>query len=140
MNQRAAFVVVRAFTSVPDAHVARSVLDSTGIPTRIADEHLVSADWLYSNAIGGVKLLVPEDRAAEALAVLDATPTEIELPPYLAGHEPAAGCRACGGEAFEFVVQGRRWAALSWLLVGLQFMPVRKGNRCCNCGAPAVES
>lgn len=137
MNQHTAFVVVRAFTNVPEAHVARSVLDSTGIPTRIADEHLVSADWLYSNAIGGVKLLVPEDRVAEALAVLDATPTEVELPPYLAGQEPAAQCRACGGEAFEFVVQGRRWAALSWLLVGLPFIPVRKVYLCRNCGTPA---
>lgn len=136
MNQHAEFVVVRAFTSLPDAHVARSVLDSAGIPTRLADEHLVSADWLYSNAIGGVKVLVPKDRVSEALGVLDATPTEVELPPDLAANEPVEECRVCGGHAFEFVVQGRRWAALSWLLAGLPFIPVRRVYRCRNCSAP----
>lgn len=137
MNQNETFVVVRAFTSVPDAHVARSVLDAAGIPTRIADEHLVAADWLYSNAIGGVKLLVPDDRAVEAVAILDATATEVELPPYLSSADTTDRCRACGSEAFELVVQGRRWAALSWLLSGLPFIPVRRVYQCRNCGTPA---
>lgn len=134
MNQQVAFVVVRAFTSVPDAHVARSVLDAANIPTRVADEHVVAADWLYSNAIGGVKLLVPEDRAEEAIAVLDATPTDVELPPYLNGQEVGDQCRGCGGQEFELVVRGRRWAALSWLLTGFPFIPVLRAYQCRQCG------
>jgi len=136
MNQSETFVVVRAFTSVPDAHVARSVLDAAGIPSRIADEHLVAADWLYSNAIGGVKLLVTDERAVEALAILDATATEVELPPDLGGADATDRCRACGGEAFELVIQGRRWAALSWLLAGIPFIPVRRVYHCRSCGTP----
>jgi hypothetical protein len=63
-------VVVGAFTSVHEAHLARSVLESAGIEASIADEHLVSMYWLYSNAIGGVKVLVAEAQADEAREVL----------------------------------------------------------------------
>ena len=64
-------VVAAAFTSVHEAQFARSVLEAAGIEAMIADEHVVSMDWLYSNAIGGVKVLVPLDRLEEARAVLD---------------------------------------------------------------------
>ena len=137
MNQQVAFVVVRAFTNVPDAHVARSVLDAASIPTRIADEHLVAADWLYSNAIGGVKLLVPEDRAEEALAVLDAIPTDVELPPYLSGQDAGDKCPGCGGQEFELVALGSRRAGLSCLVAGFPFISVRRAYQCRQCGRRA---
>ena len=43
MNEAPELVVVRTFTNVPDAHVARSVLDAAGIPTHLGDDHLVAA-------------------------------------------------------------------------------------------------
>lgn len=64
-------VVAAAFTSVHDAAFARSALEAAGIEAMIADEHVISMDWFYSNAIGGVKVLVPRDRLEEARAVLD---------------------------------------------------------------------
>jgi hypothetical protein len=72
-------VVVSAFTSVHEAHLARSVLQAAGIEATVADEHLVSMYWLYSNAIGGVKVLVPEAQAQEARDVLASSIDEASI-------------------------------------------------------------
>jgi hypothetical protein len=37
----------------------------------LADENLVSMNWMYSTAVGGVKVLVPVDRVEEAQSLLD---------------------------------------------------------------------
>ena len=64
------YVVVKTFTNVHEAHFARSVLTAGGIDTIVADEHVVSMDWFLSNAVGGVKLLVPAGQLDEARAIL----------------------------------------------------------------------
>jgi hypothetical protein len=73
-------VVVSAFTSVHEAHLAQSVLQAAGIEATVADEHLVSMYWLYSNAIGGVKVLVPEAQAQDARDVLASCIDPLEAP------------------------------------------------------------
>ena len=138
MNEATELVVVRTFTNVPDAHVARSVLDAAGIPTHLADDNIIAADWLYSNAVGGVKLLVPSDRLDEAIAVLDTLPQDGE-PSLLDSlgepqHASEDMCPRCGGQQFEPVTRGRRWAALTWLLVGVPLVPIHRARRCRLCG------
>ena len=66
-----ALVTLRAYTNPIDAELARAQLDLAGIPAAVQDQHLVSIQWLYSNAIGGVKVKVDEmdlQAAREALA------------------------------------------------------------------------
>src|SRR5882672_7958262 len=54
--------MVKRFRDLPEAFVAKSILDSAGIDCFLADENVVRIDWLYSNLIGGAKLMVrPED-------------------------------------------------------------------------------
>jgi len=55
-------VAIRRFRDLPDALLAKGVLDSAGIECFLADENLVRMDWFYSNLIGGLRLQVrPED-------------------------------------------------------------------------------
>ncbi len=64
-------VIVQRFRDLPEALVAKGLLDSEGIGCFLVDEHLVRIDWFWSNLIGGVKLCVreaDEDAALEALA------------------------------------------------------------------------
>jgi len=51
---------VATFDMMPDAHIAQGRLRAEGIECVIADEHLVQTDWLYSIAVGGIKLQVNE--------------------------------------------------------------------------------
>ncbi len=55
---------------MPDAHIALGRLLAEGIEARLADEHLVQTDWLYSIAVGGIKLQVAEVDAERAQRIL----------------------------------------------------------------------
>ena len=63
-------VMVGSFRDVPEAFLAKGTLDSAGIESFLVDENIVQMDWLYSNVVGGVKLLVHEEDVAAAAAVL----------------------------------------------------------------------
>lgn len=68
-------VTIRRFRDVPQAYLAKGVLDSAGIESFLFDTNVIWMDWLWSNAIGGVKLRVREEDAEEALALLDQSKT-----------------------------------------------------------------
>lgn len=63
------WVTIATYDFWPDAEIARGRLESEGIAAQLADQHLVQTDWLYSIAVGGIKLQV-EDRNAERAAVI----------------------------------------------------------------------
>src|SRR5947209_1427456 len=53
-----------------EAHAMRLHLEAAGITVFLADELTVTMDWLLSNAIGGVKVQVPEHYAEQATTLL----------------------------------------------------------------------
>jgi hypothetical protein len=63
-------VALRRFRDLPGALVAKGLLDSAGIKCFLSDENTVRMDWLWSNALGGVRLWVREDDLAESAALL----------------------------------------------------------------------
>ncbi len=64
-------ITVATYDFWPDAEIARGRLESEGIPAHLADQHLVQTDWLYSIAVGGIKLQVDAHNAERALEILD---------------------------------------------------------------------
>ena len=58
--------------------MAKSILDSAGIESFLADENVISMNWLWSNALGGVKLQVRKTDAAIASDSLDQKLSEAE--------------------------------------------------------------
>jgi len=63
-------VMLRKFRDLPEALLAKGSLESAGIECTLADDNMVRMDWFYSNAIGGIKLLVTAENAPEAELVL----------------------------------------------------------------------
>lgn len=47
-----------SFSWPSEAHLAKSRLEDEGIRCYIANEYTISANWLYSNVLGGVKVYV----------------------------------------------------------------------------------
>ena len=135
MTAEPRFVVIRAFTSPIEAHLACSALKGAGIDARLSDIHLVEAQWMYSNAIGGVKVWVPAADEEAARELLDQGP-QVAEPAASRGIEEdrSAACPRCGSEDTAAVVAGRRWTFLSWLVLGLPLFPVRRRSRCRHCG------
>lgn len=64
------FITVATFDTSPEAHIAMGRLRAEGIDCHLADEHLVQTDWLYSIAVGGIKLQVTPDQVARAQRIL----------------------------------------------------------------------
>lgn len=67
-------VTVAAFNTIHEAYLAKSLLEGAGITTFIADEYTIGVNWLWANAVGGVKVQVTEADAEEAEKLLDSPP------------------------------------------------------------------
>jgi hypothetical protein len=63
-------IALRRFSFLPEALVAKGVLDSAGVRCFLTDENTVRMDWLWSNALVGVRLWVREDDLPEAATLL----------------------------------------------------------------------
>lgn len=69
-------VILRTYRDMPAAYVAKSVLDAAGIRCFLQDANVVRMDWLWSNAVGGFKLVVSETDATDAAKILDSQLSE----------------------------------------------------------------
>jgi ribosomal protein S27AE len=118
------------------AHIARGKLEAEGIPAIVLDEHLIQIDWLYSQAIGGVKVQVPEEalkRVQEILA--DDHDSELEMIEET-GMEPSTEevCPKCGSSS----TASRGFSLWSLVPSFIFVFPVlfrKKGRVCSRCGA-----
>ncbi len=64
------FVTVASFDSPIEAHLAKGRLENEGVPVFIAHENHVWANWVFSQALGGVKVQVLEKNVEAARKVL----------------------------------------------------------------------
>lgn len=113
------------------AQIAKAKLDSEGIPAFIADEQTINMQWLYSNAMGGVRLQVPKVYAQQATELLAEDLSDVVEQQQ--GND-ADTCAACGSTETEPYQTGRRWAFL--VFIGLKFplYPTQNTVRCKKCG------
>ena len=124
-------ITISRYSLPYEAHIAKSRLDAEGIPAFIADEHTINMQWLDSNAMGGVRLQVPEPYAEQALQVLneDREQDLVEL----VGADVQA-CPRCGSEDTQYHQIGRRWAFLMFIGINFPLFPIRSGVKCNSCG------
>src|SRR5271170_5735475 len=73
-------ITVRRCFSLPEAQVIQSHLEGSGIETFLPDELTVQNDWLWTNAIGGVRVQVHEEDVERARELLDENPNGGEQP------------------------------------------------------------
>lgn len=64
-------LTIRQFRDLPEALLAKSVLDSAGIECFLGDDNLIRMDWLWSNLLGGIKLRVRQEDAVVASRLLE---------------------------------------------------------------------
>ena len=143
-------VTVASYVEAEQAHLARIHLEQHDIPVFVADAGVVGMDWMYSNAVGGVKVQVPErdaQRAAELLhapADEPAAPTSEEVADVPVSRETAATdeatpdeprCTRCGSAEVYRVPWRRGLFFLLYLILGLALPVASKRYQCDHCGA-----
>jgi len=125
-------IVIARHREPQAAHLTRALLESAGIPARVADEHLVGANWLYSDLVGGVKVLVPADLASDAQAILDGQPSELAPDDEDRSEQPRAACPYCGEPAVSLASADRQVRAFG-MLAGVPVTIGRFRMRCTTC-------
>ena len=64
-------VVVGSYSQIMDADFARMRLDTQGIESYLKNAHIASVNPLYTNAVGGIQLVVKEEDAPLAKQVIN---------------------------------------------------------------------
>ncbi len=123
-------VAIRKFRDLPEALLAKGSLESAGIECALADDNLVRMDWFISNAIGGMRLLVKAEDAAEAEQILS-QPIPEHLDVSGVGDVEQPKCPKCGSLDIGFR-ESQPAAYLSMLLnVPIPFR--KRAWRCHSC-------
>ena len=123
------FVIIRQYDNYIPAHIDKGTLEEEGIMCLMKDEATVTIDPILSNAIGGIKLMVPEVEAKRAIGILRTLAyKQKQLNP----------CPSCGSFNIEFVSTPRKasnWlSAFLGLFVTSYAIPVDKVWHCFDCG------
>jgi hypothetical protein len=131
-------VTIERFRDLPEALLAKGKLESAGILCFLADSELVRTDWLWSNAIGNMRLQVKSEDAQEAMSILREPPPEIFLEEEVGEYYQQPRCPKCNSIdiGFESIDKPLSYAPM---LLGFCF-PVPKNTwKCHACGADWVE-
>lgn len=128
------WTTVATFWTSPEAHMARLKLESEEIDCFIVDENVIATQWLWANALGGVKLQVPQAQLEQARQILhDSVPATqaSDGEPLYDGQER---CLQCGSSDIHLQRYSRRLAFLTILLLGAPIPLLRRNQRCEKCG------
>lgn len=123
------FVVIQVFNNYIEANIMMGRLQEEGIKCWLKDEITVTVDPILTNAIGGIKLMVPDSQAERAFALLKEYRSEIEA---------VIRCSRCGSGNVEFVTTPRK--ASNWVgaIFGFLFtsyaLSADKVYHCFECG------
>lgn len=129
------FTTIASYRDLPLAELAKAKLESEGIYCHLLDQYHIGINWLYSNALGGIKVQVRTEDVAIANQILNE-----DLSSYVENHndefEPLDQddlCDHCGSPNLELVKYSRLSAALM-LLTGLFLFFWGTRYTCKDCG------
>ena len=128
-------VTIATFSHPTEAYIPKTKLESEGIWAVVMDGDTVAANWLYSNAIGGVKLRVKAEDVEQALEILDreAEPLEWDEEEFGEPDEEEI-CPACGSLNTTYERYAMGWLFLSWLILQFPLPFLKRKWKCLDCG------
>lgn len=130
--EQQALTTIRQFRDVPEALLAKGLLEAAGIECFLADDNMIRMDWFISNLLGGIKLQVKTKDAAAANEVLrQPIPENFEVEGVGAYQQP--NCPECGSLDMTFEELNKPLSyGTEWVGVPIPFHG--KGWRCKSCG------
>lgn len=118
---------ITTFSTPEEAPLLRMRLESVGIRAFVQDEHMVQMYWLYSNAIGGVRVqIAPNDlEAAQEFLAADT--------PQSSTDTVEVRCPSCGSSETAPDERPRQMAFLSIMILNFPILVGCKQWRCDAC-------
>lgn len=129
------FITIGSYRDLPLAELAKSKLESEGIPCILLNKNIIGLNWLYSNALGGVGIQVRAADAERALKILedDHSSDLLDIENELPEPERCDMCTKCGSANIEVINLSRKYGALS-LLLNFPLILFGKRYQCKDCG------
>jgi ssDNA-binding Zn-finger/Zn-ribbon topoisomerase 1 len=132
-------VTVATYSYPLEAHLHRAKLESEGIDSVVVDEHIVNANWLYSIAVGGVRLQVKESDLARAREILDKipehVPEELEISTEVGDDERCPQCHSIDIHYERFHIRRTFFFwFLAYLVLPFTLPFFKRKWKCHNCG------
>ncbi len=125
-------VTIKTFRDLPDALLAKGMLESAGIECYLADDETIRMAWVWSNLLGHIKLQVkPEDADAAGEVLNQPIPEGFDAEP--AGTYQQPKCPECASLDVTFQSLDKSIAYAS-VLVGLPLPVIRDAWKCEACG------
>lgn len=129
------WVTVATFSQPVEAHLARTKLESEGVECVVSDEYLVRVNWLLSNAVGGVKLRVPEWEEQRARELLRPRPRLVVVADARDDAvDDESICPNCRSYDVYYRRFNRRAAGVFWLFFGFIVPWLDRRWMCKQCG------
>jgi tetratricopeptide (TPR) repeat protein len=126
---------IARFSYPTEAYILKARLETEGIPSFIADEYTVTIYWLYSNAIGGVKLQVKRSDVERALEILNQEPEGTEwIEDEFGEGDDQPQCSKCGSVHTYYEKYAMRLVFLSWLILCFPLPILKRKWKCADCG------
>ena len=132
MSER--LVRIAEFAHVMDAYLLKTRLEAAGIECFVADDITIGTNWLYSRAVGGVKVNVQESSVERALEILREAPVEAAAVENEVDGNNGRRCPSCDSTDVYYHRFSRRMAYATWLFLGFAFPFPRKHWKCFSCG------
>jgi transposase-like protein len=133
------WIVIAVFTYSHEASMGKSVLESSGINVILKDEMITQINPFYSNAVGGIKLLVNKSDASEAYTLLKEGGFVTEDLPeakevrVVSDWKDRTACPFCGSDNFSVKKYSSQLMMVMFFLLGALFPLFRKTYVCFNC-------
>lgn len=122
------FVILNSYPNYVEAHIAKGVLEEQGISCWLKDENTVTIDPILTNAVGGIKIMVPKADAQRAWEILTDLKKE---------QKKAVACPKCGSHNVELVSTPRKagnwFSAITTFFLGDYAIAIDKVNHCFDC-------
>ena len=123
------FIVAQVYNNYIDANIILGRLQEEEINCWLKDENTVTITPMLTNAIGGIKLMVPEPQAERAFELLRKYRSEIQA---------LIKCPRCGSANIEFVTTPRKTSNWLGVIIGIFFtscaLSPGKVYHCFDCG------
>ena len=116
-------ITVANCSKAEEAHLIRIRLEAGGVEAFVQDEFIVQMDWLYANAVGGIKVQINEADEERAKEILGEEPYDTEK----------RHCPHCGSDRVQLASFTRKAALLSVVLLGIPLLFRRSTFNCLDC-------
>jgi hypothetical protein len=131
MQPSESLVTIATFSFPTEAYLLQGKLESEAIWSTVVDAETVTMNWLWSNAIGGVKLKVRREDVSRARELIRPA---IDEPADNIDSVQNDNCPECGSSNTEFEKFNRKLAFLTWLLLWVPLPFWRNKWVCQDCG------